>query len=260
MPVPTLTVSTPKTSARRIWLRQTDVWREVTNPKTRPRRHKQRAHIAYLESSVRSILAMAAVGALTINVANAQPFPFSFTPPYPPRVGPPSSISGPNWQAARDAQRRAEQRKLPPPAATESSASGHDARQKRSIPEMYRPPPPSPKSTLAPPNEQSHGNYRSPAKEGNGCGGFGVVAIDEVETLAAGMMAEISNGSVGGGRAHPLAGFRDRFNKRMNDLHGKYGELYSPYDMRDLYIDMEGLASGAVGQEKTIRECLPFFS
>jgi hypothetical protein len=105
---------------------------------------------------------------------------------------------------------------------------------------------PSPASTMAPLNERSHGNYRmNRAVSGNGCDGFGVVYLYEIEQAAAQAVAD----------SDPVSAFRDILEPRMKKLTEKYQDIYSPFDLRDLFRpDMKKV------DEKTIRECLPTFS
>ena len=107
-------------------------------------------------------------------------------------------------------------------------------------------PKPSPASTLAPEAERSHGNYRmTPATSGNGCGSFGVVAIAEIEEKSTAALRT----------NNPVFSFRQLLQPRMAQLQQAYQALYSPYDLRDLYMpDMNKV------DEKVFRECLPNYA
>jgi len=76
--------------------------------------------------------------------------------------------------------------------------------------------------------DRSDGQYRSAVGSGNGCGNFGVVAIDEIEKVA----GEINSSN----DDDPTGTFRRRLEPPMTELQTKYAELYSPFDLHDIFM------------------------
>lgn len=136
----------------------------------------------------------------------------------------------------------------PQPPATKQRAKIEPAAQPNG------PPSPSRVSTLAPPAERSRRILRNVATSGNGCGGFGVVIIDEIEKIAAEINKSVPRNDLE--RDRPLIVFKDRLDERMRRLFGDYlNFIDSPYDTRDIFVpDMDKI------DRKTIRDCLPNFS